>query len=170
MDHLEDGATHPVFDPIAEHALNGRALVLDHSIRAHDHAHVDGVHHERSISLFALAEIAHQELLGDRLLEQSTVLPRQSMGRAREGGEQQQQQSKGHRSDDGKDIVSSCLDACLDGRGVLVDLVGADDGIAARQPDRQVDRQEPGGQPVLEDVLRVVAIGELGRDVAFEDS
>ena len=81
MDHVETGRPDPLFGPVAEDAFDRGTLVRDEAVRADDHVHVIGVPDEGSEPLLASAQVRDEELLGQRLLAQATVLAGQEAGR-----------------------------------------------------------------------------------------
>ncbi len=168
VDELEGGPALALLGPEPEHPLDRGALVFDRGIGAQDHVDVGRVLDERTEALLAAPQIGGQDEFGDGLLLQAPVLVGQQARGGREPEEQEDEQDGGHHPDDDQDVLAGPGDVGLDRRGVLVDLVGAHDGVGSRLADGQVDRQESGGHTLLEQVLLVVAVGEFGRRLAIE--
>ena len=111
---------------------------------ADDHVDVDRVLDERPEALLAAPQVRGQDLLLDRLLDAGGGSGGQPARRDREGRVEQGQQPERHGADDEQDVLAGLGDVRDDRRGVLVDLVGADDLAPVGRADRQVDRQELG--------------------------
>jgi hypothetical protein len=154
MDVIERAATDAALGRVAEDPLNRGTLIRDPAAGVRNHLDVDRVPDERAEPFLAPPQLA--------------VLACQKPRRPGERAEQHEQQPSSHGTHDHEHVAAGRVDVAQDRRGVLVDLVGANDFGRTRQADWQVHLEELIREALLEDVLFLGRRGEPGLDVALE--